>query len=124
MARCHNGYMTSLESLLQGSGCAGKTLTGKEAATLWETDMDTVVEYCVNDVKSLVSLMEKLRNEYSLSRIAKSSGKTHVWVPFLPGDIRGVFQSLKEYEAVKPDVSFMSDPPNPKDALEWTRDFL
>ena len=116
--------MTSLESLLQGSGCTGKTLTGKEAATLWETDIDTVVEYCVNDVKSLILLMKELKKKFYLTRVAKSSGKLQVWVPFLPGDIRNVYDCLLAYDAVKPDVSFMSDPPNPKDALEWTRKFL
>lgn len=116
--------MTSLESLLQASGCAGKTLTGKEAATLWKTDIDTVVEYCVNDVKSLISLMKKLKENLCLSRIAKTSGKTHVWVPFVPGNIRIVYEALQQFDAVKPDMSFMDDPPDPKNALEWTRDFL
>jgi hypothetical protein len=116
--------MTSLESLLVGSKCATKTLTGKDAAQLWKTDIDTVVEYCVNDVRSLIALCDLLAVQKSLGRVAKVSGKVSTWVPYEAGTIRGVFACLNQYDAARPRVDFMDSPPNPKDAIEWVRQVL
>ena len=116
--------MTSLQSLLVGSECKTKTLTGRDAASLWATDIETVVEYCVNDVQSLVRLYEKLAAEKCLGRVAKVSGKTTKWVPYLPGQIRTVYQCLEQHEICKPDTGFLTAPANPKDNIEWVRNIL
>ena len=64
---CARGHRMKMDGLAKASLGLGKTGTGKDAVTLWESkEYSKLFEYCTNDVLILRDLFNLAQNEKSL----------------------------------------------------------
>lgn len=109
------GYYASMDSFAQQLGCK-KSWNGAEAAA--SDDIAAVTKYCIDDVKVLETVHTAALLQSFLKRASKM-GRVSVWVfDSTKLDVQSTLANLK---TLKPDQSWMSDPPNvPDNQVSWT----
>lgn len=119
---CNYGYYSSMASFCAGCGLSGKTGDGADAIEMWcgasatHESKCAVLRYCENDVLCLANLWIHLMSGETICRLTKSGKKQEVSfsLPPLPVDT-----CKRRYIAYKPDNSWMKEPPNVLDAVNW-----
>lgn len=115
-----HGYFSSLDSFAMQLGFK-KSWNGAEAAV--SKDVAAIVAYCTEDVNVMKKVHESALEKRYLMRASKM-GRLSAWVlpDSGPPDVASV---LNDLALMKPDQSWMTDPPTIPDAqMFWTTMFV
>jgi uncharacterized protein YprB with RNaseH-like and TPR domain len=121
---CEHGYFASLQSFLEASDSGiSKTGNGKDAITKWcgenatrQTQLE-VLEYCRNDVQCLSHVYKQLWQAEPMKRKTKR-GSIQTWDH--GGAIDSVQVCLEKFLANPLENSWLRNPPDPIQMVEWT----
>ena len=121
-----SGFYSSMDSFAKGTfggdKAMAKTNTGGWAAKAWFTGQgEAVMRYCESDVKVLKSLYDSGLTRGQLIRVTKA-GKSRPWVISTePGDamFKSANNCLAQWVSSPPNTSWMTDPPNLAESLQW-----
>lgn len=130
MSVCRLGWRVGLERLAHGAGVQGKlhnvslkdgriidNMNGAMAPRLWaEGEHEAVLAYLKDDVRATLQTAERA---VELGSLGWYSSNGRWWqVPLVDGRLPTVAECLLW---PRPDTSWMSDPPDPDEAVAWAR---
>jgi len=88
----------------------------------WSTDIDQVLEYCKNDVRSLEFIVKSIEKNKYIVRTTNAGKKTK-WIPFV-AQLRNVYTCIQQIQKTPPDQAWLTSPPDLHAPYMWAIDYL